>query len=394
MWTSVLGIGFSLVPLVLVLSVADGMIEGITARFIELGTYHLQAVAIDDIQPEAVAQLQTEISAVPGVRLVTPELQGLGLLSSPAARTGVTVRAVDPGVWLLDGELQRYFQFVQGKFDLDESDSILLGESVAKTLKVSPGDEVKLLTTRSMLGKSLIPRITPFRSTGIFKTGYHDLDSMWVYIPLEQGRRILSGESSRSLLGIKITDPFGSISEAYANIRKVLPDGWRLYTWFDLERSQYMSFKTTKALLVFIMALILVVAAVNISSSLVMLVIEKQQEIAFLKSIGAHPSQITGAFVWAGFFTGLFGAIFGTALGALISLKINEIIVFLELVLNRFGEITILNPDFYLEKIPVKPAPLQLLSVGIFALGLSVLASLVPARKVAGIKPLEVLRKH
>lgn len=394
MWPSILGIGLSLVPLILVLQVADGMIEGITSRFIEVGTYHLQAVATEEQEREKIDELIDVLNRVEGVRLVTYEIQGLGLLSSQAGRTGVTVRCVDPGIWNQDGELRKYFRFSKGRFDLEGEGRVIVGQTIADKLEIRVGDGIKLLTTRNLAGRSLIPRINDLETVGVFKTGYQDLDALWVYISSDLGDRILSWESSRQFLGIKIDDPFGDLNSAYHAIRAELPQGWRLYTWFDLERAQYMSFKTTKSLLVFVMALILVVAAVNISSSLVMLAMEKQQEIGFLKSMGAHPLQIMSSFLLAGFLAGIMGAIIGTGLGVLVSYYVNEIIASIEIVLNLFDSMELLNPEFYLETIPIDMNWARLLTVALFAVILSTLAALFPSRRAARIKPLEVLRKH
>ncbi|NBF41257.1 MAG: FtsX-like permease family protein, partial [Spirochaetes bacterium] len=176
------------------------------------------------------------------------------------------------------------------------------------------------------------------------------------------------------------------------------------------ERSRYMSFRTTKNLLVFIMALIVVVAAVNISSSLVMLVLEKQSEIAILKSIGASPAGIRRVFVLAGFFTGVLGAALGLAVGLALAVNINGVLAGIEALADwiQGGVYLLLSPvvddvprslnvfhsEFYLETIPITVDPAQLFAVAALTVLLATLAALVPAYRAGRIRPLEVMRRH
>ena len=263
---------------------------------------------------------------------------------------------------------------------------------------------------RNVPGRPLVPRLESFTITGIFSTGYQELDSLWVYISYEKGLRVLDPASSQQLIGIKIDEPFRNAALRAAEIDEVLPVDFRTYTWYDLEKSQYKSFQTTRVLLLFIMILIVCVAAVNISSSLVMLVIEKRQEIGILKSIGASPRGIMTVFLVTGFCIGVLGTALGLTTGLLTAVNINELLKIMETIMNgtldivRFlispfvpyekADIRILNPAFYLETIPVRLDVIALFGIGCFTVFLATIASLIPARNAGGIRPLDVLRKH
>lgn len=408
---AVLAVALSLVPLIVVLEVSEGMIRGITARYLELGTYHLQAVTFGDPRPGETANLTARFEAVPGVTLVVPERQGLGLAYSRTGRAGATIRAFPEDVWSRDEGLRRYMEVRDGVFDLSRPDHAVVGTELAVRLGVGIGDEIKILTSRSLGTDNFIPRVTTFTVRGIVSTGYQELDKLWVYIPRERGERILTRETSRRIIGVKIDRPFGNMEPLMEILQRQLPQGYRLYSWYELEQAQYMSFATTKYLLIFIMALILCVAAVNISSALVMLQIEKREDIAILKSLGMSPREVSLVFIIIGYAVGFIGTFLGTAAGLAIAVSINEIIASLEGFVNSAAglmrilflpasgagsteQIRIFNPQFYLEYIPVTINGPEIAAAAGFSLVVSLLAAYLPSRGAGRLRPLDVLRKH
>ncbi|MFW5744034.1 MAG: ABC transporter permease [Spirochaetota bacterium] len=420
----IVGVGLSLVPLVVVLQVADGMIAGITDRFIEAGSYHLQAVARDDPEADALSASAASLARLPGVTLAAPERQGLALAAVGERRTAVTVRAVDPQLWKHDHGLREYLEFVAGEWRLD-SRGILLGEYVARELGAAVGDEVRVLTARSLSGGRVLPRTRTFEVRGIVTSGYADLDRLWVFVPYEEGARMLPGETSRMVIGVKIREPLAlpnplfrppgadeaeRAREIVSRVQGELGTDYRVATWFESERAKYMSFKTTKDLLVFIMVLIVIVAAVNISSTLVMLVLEKQEEIAVIKSYGGSPGGITSAFIAAGFALGVLGTAAGISIGLLLAVNINELLVAIEWVINAglwvadlaaslvtdggLAPIELLSGEYYLQEIPIMIRFADVALVACLTILLATAAAWFPARRAGAIRPLEVLRRH
>jgi lipoprotein-releasing system permease protein len=407
---SIIGIGLSLIPLVVVLEVADGMIEGITRRYLEVGTYHMQVSLAGEANLESYMDLAEQLRGRAGITHVIPERQGMGLLFTGNQRGAVTVRAVPPSLYTEDEQFRRYFTMVDGSFDLNSPRSILVGREIAGKLGLRVGDPVKLLSMVSTsVGRSL-PRVSSFRVTGIFSTGYQELDKLWSYIPLPIGERVLPGGSSTTFLGVKVSDPFQSIERQVRALEADLPDEARASSWYDLERANYKSFQTTRALLVFVMALIVAVASFNISSSLIMVVIEKTEEIGILKAMGADPRDIVRTFVFTGLGLGIAGVSLGLLLGLAVAVNINAILGGAEVLVNwlvfaarslaaPFGSVQgatpvrVFNAEFYLETIPIRIRVVEIAAVAAASLLLSVLAAFFPARAAARIKPLEVLRK-
>jgi len=408
---SIIGIALSLIPLVVVLEVADGMIEGITRRYLELGTYHLQIHLDRNSGDRDHQEVRKLLEDSLNIRQVFEERRGMGLLYSSDSRYGVLLRAVSPEIYNEDENFRKYFQIVQGDFNLGSANSILLGQEVAAILEVNAGDGIKVLTSKIREDGSFIPKVTRLKVTGIFTTGYQELDRLWSYIPLNTGRRIIPEENSSDFFGIKIGDPYKRIAEQAAQLSALLPERANIYTWYELERANYKSFQTTKALLVFIMALIVVVASVNISSGLIMLVLEKRQELGILKSIGAGPKAISLALMVSGFSAGLLGSLLGIILGLAIAVNINEIIWGIEYALNlglavgrnimapflNFAEIKsvkIFDSAFYLEQIPIRIKLFDLFLVAFLTILLATMAAYLPARKAGQTRPLEIIRKY
>jgi lipoprotein-releasing system permease protein len=436
----VLGIALSLIPLVVVFVVANGMISGITVRFLETGTYHLQLVARGDSDLESMEILSGDIRMMPGVRSAYPEIQGLALLAGGRGHNGVQIRGIDPAMRENDPGFQRYMELIDGDFDLSEGRSLLIGEYLAAQLELAPGDPVRIITTQSDRSSRSLPRVSRFTVAGVVSSGYRELDSLWVFMSASDALRIIPPGEAREIIGVKIEDPFSvepaagdlgfvniagaesggasgmagedvsevSESPILSDIREIIDQNWRVYSWFDLERSQYMSFITTRNLLLFIMVLIVLVAAVNISAAMIMLVLEKQEEIAMLKALGWGRGPILRVFILAGGMTGTIGTLIGLSLGTLAAYNVNLIIALIESAINAVGYVStvlfspaegyiplqLFNPDFYLSSIPVEVKIGDLAIMAGVSVLLSLIMSLLPARRAVKLRPLELLHRH
>ncbi len=406
---SILGITLSLIPLVVVMQISDGMIQGITDRFLETFTYHLQTYPYSELPLEEMKEHAATIDDLGFVRNTTVERKGFGLAYSPSGKSGVTIRAVEPDFYSSDAGVQKYLEMESGEFDISDENSIMVGRDIARKMELEPGDELKILTGKFFSNGRFLPKVSKFIVKGVFSTGYDELDRMWVFVPLSTGEKILADKSSSTIIGIKIDKPYETLKEDMLAVRDSLPLRWGMYTWENLNRAQQENYRTTRALLIFIMALIVCVAVFNISSSLVMLVIEKSEELAILKCLGASPSDITFSYILTGLFTGITGGISGLGAGLLISVHINGvikgaetllngIISFFQLILSPFIDFSgdsfqVLNTSYYLEIIPVSVRPMELVVILGMTIILTALSSTIPALRAGRIKPLEVLRK-
>lgn len=414
----ILGIALSLVPLVVVFQVANGMIGGISARFIETSTYHIQVTPWDqaerNISPAVVERLQ----AIKGVTWVGPELQGLALASSRHASIGVTLRAVLPQLAQEPG-FKANLRIIAGSFDIADPQAVVIGQEIATSLHLEVGDPMRIVTARGLGTGSMVPRISTFRVAAIVTSGYQQLDGMWVFINLDRGRRILPGNSGQEFLGLKVDHPYRLPNPLFSysqtddrllnNVRDSVGPQWRTLTWFEQQRGQFQNFMITRTWLVIIMALIVLIASVNVFSAMIMLVMEKQQEIAILKSVGAKPGAIASIFIIAGGVTGAIGATLGLGIGAIAASRVNEIMMGLEWLINFLGaliwrigqgfggapfqSISIFNPAFYLDRIPIEIRFEDLLWMALLTIGLSMAVSYFPARRAGRLRPVQIFRR-
>jgi lipoprotein-releasing system permease protein len=391
------GIAVSLVPIVVTLIVADGMIRGITDRYLELGTGHL--AVYDYSGGETPPDLASFVKRLPGVRGAWREQDGLGVLVGKGGKTGATIRAVEPSFWDDEGS-RKYLVTLAGVPKPETDRDVLLGEELASSIGASVGDTVRIMTVRLSGDGRNVPRMTPFTVRGIVSSGYHELDALWCITTFEGGSRIFSQSLSSSSVVVKVDDPYGDLDRMSWEIFSLLGMGYRVSTWKEILRSQYSSYESTRQLLLFIMALIVAVAAVNVSSATSMLVIERQRDIAVLKAAGASPSFIGGVFLWGSFLTGLTGALAGIAAGLLVGSQINPLIRGLESALSlvsglfKGGAVRILDPGFYLQTIPVIIDWTAVFLIGFFTILCSILASWIPARRAGKLRPLDLLRKY
>jgi len=390
------GIALSLIPIVVTLLVADGMIRGITDRYLELGSGHIQIFNFMDPQkPETALPF---IEGMPGIRGIWPERNGLGIMLGSAGSRGATIRAVDKSFWEDEGS-QKYLTTISGEAKPETDRDVLLGEELANSIGASAGSTIRIMTVRSSASGRFIPRVTAFTVKGIVSSGYRELDSLWCIMTFDAGMQILS-DSGSSFLMLKIDDPYNDVEDVVTSLYRILGSSYGIYTWKNINHAQYSSYESTRQLLLFIMALIVLIAAVNVSSATSMLVIERQRDIAVLKASGANPSFTSAIFLWGAFLTGLIGSIFGIAAALIIGSSVNILVSGLETILSfisgifHAGPVTILDSGFYLETIPVIIDVRAIILIAAFTILCSVLASWIPARRAGKLKPLDILRKY
>jgi lipoprotein-releasing system permease protein len=289
---------------------------------------------------------------------------------------------------------------IDGSSVIENDREILLGTALAENLGIQVGDTVRLMTIRVTSSGSNIPRLTPLTVKGIVSSGYRELDAAWCIMTYSMGSQILPLDMSNNHLLIKIDHPYEDADRVSAELMSQLGPWHMVYTWKQLQRSQYSSYESTRQILIFIMALIVMVAAVNVSSATSMLALERQRDIAVLKAFGTSPKSTSGIFLSASFLTGVFGSILGITLGLIIGRFINQIIHGLEWLLGTVssifggGSVKILDPGYYLEEIPIIIDWKAIIAIGFFTILCSVIASWLPSRRAGKTSPSELLRKN
>lgn len=399
---AVASVAISLVPLITVTQISDGMIRGISARYVELATYHARAVPYASLDLEAA---RDAAKSAPGVSGAWIETQSAGIAFSGGRKEGVAVRGVEPS-FLADPSTKAYLRVDSGDTALAKPNDAVLGSAMAAKLGVGPGDAIGLITVRDS-PDGPTPRVATLVVRGTVSAGYRDLDAQWLFIRQDAAARILPRRNSRSFVGVKGGDPFTAPDSAKEAIEGRLPPGFVAYSWRESERNLFESLASTRTMLLLIMAVTVVVASVNVSSALSTLVIERRQEIGVLSALGAGPGDLATLFAFGGLLIGAAGAVLGAAGGLLASVRINEILKFAEGAVNALRALgsaasgrplaqayRILDPGYYLESIPVSVDFWEIASVVAATVALSFAASIGPARKAASLSPHEAMRRR
>lgn len=405
------GIALSLVPLIVVLVVAEGMIEGITDRMIGLSSYHVQAIVPpdtfkNDADLNELHELASSLEVLTEGRVFI-ERQGTALASSGGMRSGALVRAVPPDIFKTNKAFQTYIEVSEGEAAFPSEKSAVIGKGIADKLGLKPGDTFRLITARTSARGTTIPKMLSCTVAGIVSSGYQEIDSLWVFLPFKTGFAFLTEGASDIKIGIETDFPFSDrLQEAYLSTLSFLPPGFRVYRWSDINTAQYENYASTKILLILIMFLIVLIASVNVSSALIMVVMERKKEIAILKSMGASASGIGSAFLTVGILCGASGLVIGLPLGLAAAVKCNEIIQFGENTVNfilklwylifegnRYVPVHLLDPAYYLQRVPVHISFSEIFAIAAGTLLLSAAVSVFPALRAGKESPLDILRK-
>ena len=412
-------IGISLIPLVCVLVISNGMIEGITGRIIGLSTQDISVIlnkrSSDADNYASFDALSSRLCNTEGVVDSYPEIDSNVLVIGNNYRTGATVRAVKNDIFQKNESFVSLLNVISGKAEFTSPKSAVIGQNISETLGIKVGDSIRIVSVNASDSGKVIPKISSFVVEGIVTSGYQELDALWIFIPLESGFSMLSS-SCQYMINLVTTDRYGSSliktkmavqDEIFGLNGNPVINGAYVYTWNEINESQFENFSSTKSLLFLIMLLIVLVASVNISSALIMIVMERKKEISILKSLGASSEGVTTSFMIVGFACGLGGVIIGIPLGLLAAVNINEIIRIMERFINffiklgyllvgsgdDFHQVKLLNPSYYLQSIPVDIPFTELFLIGAMTLVLSLLVSSIPAIKAGNGKPIETLRK-
>ncbi|MGI5107028.1 ABC transporter permease [Treponema socranskii] len=412
---SLLCIGISLVPLIVVLAVSNGMIQGMTERIIGLSSSHIEA-AVESSSPfvsdaASFARFASRLRTVEGVTNAYPEIDASALASGASYRCGVQVRAVLPEVFTENKSFASLFRVTDGDIGDFKSGAkaAVVGEETAKRLGIRSGDKFRLITAQANADGTVLPKAALLSVAAVVSSGYQELDAAWLFVPLDTGFDIIrAGTGAYSVL-VETENAFSpELVRVQSSLRDAFPFDADFYRWDELNLDKYENFASTKIMLVFIMLLIVLVASINISSSLVMLVAEKRREIAVIKSLGGTRHGIALAFLAAGTAAGFGGVLIGLPIGLACAINVKSIIVFFEKSvnaaakflyiirgydINSLAHIDLMDPAYYLSEIsvviPFRDTAVIVVSTVLLALA----ASVIPAYRAGNEKPLETLRK-
>jgi len=381
---SVAGITVGVIALIVVLAVYSGFTDGLRDQILGVNSHIIVQQMGGKINNYDL--VRDRILTVKGVTGASPYLYAQTLLSSANGGNGVVLRGMDPATAENVVGLSR--QMLEGSIhDLTADDNprlpnIILGKNLAADLRVSVGDKVRLISPSGPLTPmGIIPKIKTCRISGIFETGMFEYDSSLAYMSLTNVQHFLGlGDVAH---GIEVTVKKKELNRADQvgeRIVKKIGIGFIAKDWMMMNRNLFAAFKLEKIGMFICMALIILVAALNIISALVMVVMEKSKDIAILKSMGATSASVMKIF----FIQGLVIALTGTALGVVGGLGLCEL-------LSRYQFIELPSNVYPMTTLPIKVLPLDVTIIAVSSIIITLLATLYPSWKASAVQPAEVL---
>ncbi|HEX7048237.1 MAG TPA: lipoprotein-releasing ABC transporter permease subunit [Gammaproteobacteria bacterium] len=384
---SMLGIALGVTALITVLSVMNGFELELRNRILSMTSHATVTGAGPELTDWRAVVEQAEQH--PEVLGAAPYVQAVGMLSNAGQLSGASIRGILPEEEAKVADIDA--AMVRGSLDdLEDGEyNIVLGRHLAYGLGVQVGDKVVLLISEgNVTPAGIVPRMRRFTVSGIFDVGMYEYDSTLALIHLDDARRLFNLDNGVTGVRLRLDDMF----ESRRIVRELVNhlDGmYYLSDWTRQHENFFRAIATEKTVMFVILTLIVAVAAFNIISTLVMVVTDKQADIAILRTLGTKPRSVMAMFMVQGTFIGVLGTVIGVTLGVLLSLNVENIIPGLE---SLFG--TDLLPDdvYYISDLPSEMKLADVVTVAITAFSLSVLAGIYPAWRAARMQPAEALR--
>ena len=386
-WFSLAGITLGVATLIIVMSVMNGFRAELIGRILGLNG-HVGIYAAENRGIENFDDLSLTLAEIPGVIAVTPQVEGQVMVTRAAVNIGAVIR----GVRWSDLAARRPLWEALDKPTIAafrEGEGVLIGKGMAFKTGAAVGDTIALTAARGeATAFGTLPKRRTFRVAGIFDVGMHEYDNSFVFMPLDMAGDFLGMKGRASGLEIYTVDP-----QNIANIRVLVADrltgDLRAFDWLQRNRTFINALRVERNVMFLILTLIILVAAFNIISSMIMLVRSKHADIAVLRTMGAGAGTIIRIFLMTGASIGIIGTLAGTVLGLLFCWKIGSIQGFIE---SISGAELFAAEIYFLSTLPAQVNPTEVGLVIAMALALSFLASLYPAWRAGRIAPAEVLR--
>ncbi len=373
---SVIGIATGVATLIIVIGVMSGFDYELRDRIIGTSSHILvdKLGGLDDAAP-----VIEQIKGIKGVVACAPFITTQGLLLVDDQMVSVVVRGVDEDA---EARVTKVNEFIKkGTLDLKSGNNIIIGKILAEKLLLKVGDQIHLISAGKLKKNKLTKvRENTFSVSGIFSSEMYDYDTGVVFISIEKARVFADNPILVSGISVKIRD-INSAERVKKHIQNVLGFPYFTRTWMDLNRNLFNALKLEKTAMFVILALIVMVASLNIISTLIMLVMDKTKDIGILKAIGASASSIKIIFTIVGLSVGLIGTILGTMAG-----------LFMAYILKTYKFISLPEDVYYINTLPVKIQTVEVIYIVAAAMCITLLATFYPAYQASRLNTVEALR--
>ena len=363
---SILGVAIGVAALIIVLAVMSGFDKDLKEKII--GNY--SHIVIESPFPISdYAGVIRDINKLEHISASAPFIQNQAFLEAPQQNRGILVRGIDLNLESRVTDIERYL----GQKTRDFNKGVFIGKELSGILGLEADDELTLINPE---GGRISAKIS-----GLFNSGMYDYDTNIIYMDLAQAQDFFGFSNSVSGISVKVDKLF--LADALkAEIQKTIGPAYNLKTWIKRNKNFFAALKLEKITMFIILTLIILVAAFNIISTLVVMVTEKTKDIGILKAVGMTNAKIRAIFTLEGLFIGLFGCILGSGIG-----------ITLSLLLKKYQFVKLPPDIYYLDRLPVSLVFWPDVGMVILAAFLiSLVSTIYPARKAGQLNPLEALR--
>ncbi|MFN4165638.1 MAG: lipoprotein-releasing ABC transporter permease subunit [Ferrovibrio sp.] len=384
---SFLGIMLGVATLIIVMSVMNGFRAELLGRILGLnGHLTIQLESRNSLPDyEFVAEA---VGKMPGVVLANPMIEGQVMATANNAAAGVMVRGVRQADLMQESAIAKGIR--EGNLrDFEGDDAVAIGHRLARKLGLRLGDQITLVSPQNNTTPfGSVPRLVRYRVAAIFDVGMFEYDSAFVYVPFEAAQTYFRLPNAASAVEVRLENP-DQARQAARQIMQRLGPQYRIYDWQQANAHFVSALEVERNVMFLILTLIIVVAAFNIISSMIMLVKDKGRDIAILRTMGTSRASIMRIFVIAGASIGVLGTTSGFALGLAFSLNIEHI---RQLLQSLTGWQLFPAEIYFLSQLPSKVDSTEVVYVVAMGLALSLLATLYPSWRAARLDPVEALR--
>jgi lipoprotein-releasing system permease protein len=387
---SLIGIALGVATLIIVMAVMSGFKDDLLGRILglngHLGVFATQSAGMTNYQDVA-----KKIRAIPGVVSATPVIEGQVLLSANGSNAGGLVRGI------AQEDLQK-LPAVGGTIragslkDFQGDNAIAVGIALAERFGLEIGSKLTVLSPEgAVTAFGTVPRVRAYRVVAIFQAGMNEYDSSFVFLPLHAAQIYFQKPDAVSQIEVMVRDP-AHVQTVTHDIRLALfDDPVRVIDWTQSNDSFFAAVQVEQNVMFLILTLIILVAAFNVVSSLIMMVKDKTRDIAVLRTLGASRAAVMRIFLMCGASVGVTGTVTGMVLGVVFCWNIERI----RQGLQSLTGTKLFDPEvYYLEHLPAKLEPATVVQVVLMALTLSLLATLYPSWRAARTDPVEALRNE
>jgi len=382
---SVAGVTVGVMALIVVIAVMAGFESDLKQRI--LGVESHIVLMRHDGTFSGYKEISKQINDLQGVEAATPFIYSQIMLRSSTGVSGAVLRGIDPEsagsvIKILKNSILQNLKRIQRQERSKTSvPGIILGKELARNLGVLKGDAVYLISSRGMISPiGYLPAMKRFEVVGLFESGMYEYDGSLAYIDLKDAQKMLNMKDSVTGIEVRVDDIYNARNIAKKIVSELGFPYWAR-DWMQMNHNLFSALKLEKTVMFIILALIVLVAAFNIASTLIMMVMGKTKDIAILKAMGAMDSSIRKIFIYKGMIIGAVGTSLGVCLGFIICK-----------LLEKYKFIQLPGDVYYISTLPVRLETLHVIIIVSVSMIICFLATLYPASQASKLNPIEAIR--